>query len=170
MSKVLVVHFSRSGHTRAAAKQVAGALDADLEEITEPRDRRGVFGYLRSSFEAFFQRLPRIDPARHDVSKYELVIVGTPIWNVSLASPMRSWLTEQRRAIRQLAVLLTCGGMGMDRALRQIEEVSRHAPCAHTVVTDRDRARGTDRAKLDRFVEALQQKLLRRADLHAAAE
>ncbi len=155
MSNVLVVYYSRSGNTRAAAERLAHALDAELEEITEARSRRGVLGYLRSGFEAFFHREPNIRPSGHDASKYDVVVVATPIWNASLSSPVRSYLAANRRGIRQLGALVTCGGMGMQRVLRQIEDVYGRSPCARAVITDEDRKHGTDAGKIDRFANAL---------------
>ena len=35
MHDILCIYFSRSGNTRAAAEQIAAALDAELAEITD---------------------------------------------------------------------------------------------------------------------------------------
>ncbi len=38
MHDILCIYFSRSGNTRAAAEQIAAALDAELAEITDAQD------------------------------------------------------------------------------------------------------------------------------------
>ena len=44
MHDILCIYFSRSGNTRAAAEQIAAALDAELAEITDGQDRSGLKG------------------------------------------------------------------------------------------------------------------------------
>ena len=51
MNHVLVVYFSRTGHTRVLAEGIARALGADLEEIRDRTDRTGLLGWLRSGAE-----------------------------------------------------------------------------------------------------------------------
>jgi len=155
MSNVLVVYFSRSGHTRSAAERVARTLHADVEEITEARDRAGILGYLRSSVEAFFHRVPPIAPPARDASSYDLVVIGTPIWNASLSSPVRAYLAQNAHRLTRYAAMLTCGGMGMERVVLQMAAVAGFGPCARVAITDSDRERGVDAAKLDLFTAEL---------------
>lgn len=85
-SKTLVVFYSRSGATRKIAQALSEALKCDLEEITEPKTRTGVLGYIRSLVEARRKRPSTIRPNKQDVSSYDLVVVGTPVWAWSLSS------------------------------------------------------------------------------------
>jgi hypothetical protein len=48
--KTLVVYFSRSGHTRQVAREIASRCGADLEAIREERGRAGLLGYWRSGW------------------------------------------------------------------------------------------------------------------------
>jgi flavodoxin len=86
VSRVLVVCFSRSGRTRSLGTTLAACLRADFEAITEPADRAGVSGYLRSLADALFGRSVRIDPPQHNVTRYDVVIIGTPVWGTWLSS------------------------------------------------------------------------------------
>ncbi|WP_367657823.1 flavodoxin family protein [Caballeronia sp. NK8] len=103
MSKVLVVCFSRSGTTRAVGAALAGWLRADFEVITEPVDRSGPSGYLRSLVDAVFARSVPIDAARHDVSQYDVVVVGSPVWAGTVSAPVRAWLSIHRRKLPHVA-------------------------------------------------------------------
>jgi flavodoxin len=155
MSKVLVVYFSRSGHTRSAAESIARALDADLEEITEARSRSGIRGWLRSGFEATFRRAARIHQPRRDPSSYDLVVIGSPTWSASVSSPVRAFLSRNAGRIAKIAVLCTCGGHGGQRVVRQIEHLAGRSAVAEAIVTDADRATGADVWKVNRFIAEL---------------
>ena len=91
-SKTLVVFYSRSGTTRTVAQALSEALQCDLEEITEPKPRTGSLGYMRSLLEARLKRPSTITPKKHNVSSYDLVVVGTPVLAWSLSSPVRAHL------------------------------------------------------------------------------
>ena len=83
-SRTLVVFYSRSGTTRRIAQTLSAALKCDLEEITEPRPRTGFLGYIRSLLEARRKLPSDIAPKTHDVSSYDLVVIGTPVWAWSI--------------------------------------------------------------------------------------
>jgi hypothetical protein len=153
--KTLVVYFSRTGKTREAAREVARALDADLEELKDPSARGGLFGYLRCSIEATFRQRAKLAPALHDPAQYDLVVIGTPVWNTQLSSPVRTYLAEVGKRIPRLAVLECLGGTGAKRTSHQIAALCDRAPVAEVALTDRDRSRGVDKTKLARFIDAL---------------
>jgi flavodoxin len=128
--RVLVVYYSRSGNTRKLAQAVALAGRFDLEELREPRDRSGLLGYLRSGFEATFERRATIAPIELDPAGYDLVAIGTPVWNAALSSPVRTFLEEQRGSIARAAFFATLGGRGVGRAFRQMAEALGRPPVA----------------------------------------
>src|SRR5512143_1474864 len=120
----LVVYFSRSGHTEQVARRVADALHADVEPISEKTSRSGLLGYLRSGFEAATRRIPTIEPPVHDLSSYDLVVIGTPIWNASVSSPVRAFLERNRKNLKRVAFFCTMGGSGSERAFREMERAA----------------------------------------------
>jgi len=138
MPRMLVVYFSRSGHTRAVAKQIAERLGADLEEIQDPTNRSGIFGYQRSGFQAFFKRVPPIAAAIRNPHDYDLVVVGTPIWDMSLSAPVRAYLRRYRALLPKVAFFCTCGGAGADRAFGQMTKECGQSPIATMALTERE--------------------------------
>jgi flavodoxin len=140
MPRILVVYFSRGGNTRRVAEHLATDLGADLEEIVDKTSRSGVFGYQRSGFQAFFRRLAPIAPPAHDPDAYDLIVVGTPIWDMSLSSPVRSYLRRHRSVLPTVAFFCTCIGVGSERVFRQMTEESGREPVARLVLTEHDLA------------------------------
>jgi len=138
MPRTLVVYYSRSGHTRAVAKQVAERLGADVEEINDPTKRTGLFGYQLSGFQAFFRRLPDIAPAVRDPHQYDLVVVGTPIWDMSVSAPVRAYLRRYRAVLPKVAFFCTCGGAGAERAFAQMTKECGQSPVATMVLTEHE--------------------------------
>jgi menaquinone-dependent protoporphyrinogen IX oxidase len=138
--KTLVVFYSRTGHTREIGHRIAAALYADIEEIADRANRGGIFGYLRSGRDAWLRRRARLAPLVHDPAAYDLVVVGTPVWNMSLSSPVRTFLQDHKRALHQVAFFCTMNGIGSDRAFAQMEEQGGRRPIATLAVRAHERA------------------------------
>jgi len=133
--KALVVYYSRSGTTRALADLITAALDADVEELRDVHGRHGARGWLRSIFEATLARPAAIQPQRWDPSRYDLVVVGTPVWNARVSSPVRAWLRDNAGRLPQVAFFATMGGRGGEAAVAQMTELAGKLPCAMLVAT-----------------------------------
>ncbi len=136
--RTLVVYYTRSGHTRTAAQAIARALDgADVEEIRDDADRSGWRGYLRSGREAIRRERATLAWPGRDVSAYDLVVVGTPVWFSSLSSPVRAWLHDHRSELQHAAFFLTHGGTGAERVFSQMRSVARIDPTAVLAIHER---------------------------------
>jgi len=147
--KALVVFYSRTGHTRGLAQRIAAALGADIEEIADRVDRRGILGYLRSGRDAWLGRRSEIAPPANDASGFDVVLIGTPVWNMSLSSPVRSYLQDQASRLPQVVFFCTLGGSGAARVFRQMQQACGKAPLATLARTERQLAQ----ADLPRAVE-----------------
>lgn len=138
--RVLVAFYSRSGNTRRVAHVIAEELRADVEEIIDRRERRGILGYLRAGRDAWRRRETSIDSPRADPGSYDLVIVGSPVWSGSLTPAIRTYLACYRNALPELAFFITHGGSARERVLRQMIEVAGRVPLRTLAVRERDLA------------------------------
>lgn len=157
--RILVAYYSRTGNTRRIASELAAALRADVDEISDFEDRSGIRGYLRSGRQAFWHRVVPLRPLRFQPGGYDLVVVGTPIWNVSLPSPVRAYLREHRRVIRASAFFCTCGGMGMERVFQQMSDESGQSPIAKLVVLEAKLDTPEARRDVSAFVARIRQEV-----------
>lgn len=138
MARILVIYYSRTGTTKRAATEIANRLGADLEGISEDAQRLGLRGYLRSALEATFQETTEIDRVVRDPSSYDLVVIGSPTWNASLSSPVRSFIRQHRGSLKAVAFFCTCGGRGGERALDQMTLEYGKDPVAFLVLREAD--------------------------------
>jgi flavodoxin len=170
--KTLIVYHSRTGHTRRVAQALAKRLGADLEEITVLQPHDGAFGYAQCALEAMTMLTPAIHASHHDPAQYELVVIGTPVWFWSLASPVRSWVIQhqgQHQGARpqQVAFFCTMGGSGSLRAFATLETLIGKRPVATLALTEREVSERQQPA-LDAFVKALHGRAAKKARKPAA--
>jgi len=155
MQRIVVVYFSRDGHTRSVAREIADACSAEIDEITERGDRRGPRGYLRSALEAVLGWCPDLKPARHTPEPDDLLVIGTPIWFWNMASPVRSYLEAHRGRFGRVAFFCTCGGSGQDKVLHDLKTLCHRRPIASLALTESECEQGAHAAVLADFVREL---------------
>jgi flavodoxin len=153
--KVLLVYYSRTGTTRLVAEAISASLACDVEEIVDTRNRLGILGYLRAGFDAAFRRLTTLKPTRYDPANYDLVIVGTPIWNASLSAPVRTYLTEHKGQLKTVAFFCTYGGSGSRRVFRQMAATCGSKPLDLLDIREGEVKRGEHTPRVRAFVASL---------------
>lgn len=151
--KVLVVYYSRTGNTGLVAEAIAESLNSNVEEIKDKRDRTGAIGYLRSGYEALFKKLTEIQPINKNPEEYDLVIIGSPVWAGRLSSPVRTYMTEQSRKIKNTAFFATCG-INSGKIFSQMEELSK-PPIATLEIKEKEVKSDEYLKKVHEFTEKL---------------
>ncbi len=140
--KTLVVFYSRSGTTKRVAQEVAKALNADIDELIDKKSRKGVLGFLRAGYDATRGKTTEIEFEK-DPYDYDLVIVGTPIWNGRVTPAIRTYLLWNREKIKNAAFFSTCAGRP-GKCLEQMEELWGKKPILRKVLIRKRLDEGTE--------------------------
>ncbi|MCQ0112248.1 flavodoxin family protein [Zhouia amylolytica] len=80
----LVVFFSRSGNTELMARKIAEIKKAHVIPIQSRRDQIGFKGWMEALMDAR-KTTTEISPSKVDLSKYDTIYIGSPIWLYSPA-------------------------------------------------------------------------------------
>jgi flavodoxin len=129
--QTLVVYYSLSGTTRAVAVALAEELGAEVEEIRCDRYRATPWGAVRAVYDIWRGRNPPITEPQHAPSRYDLVVIGSPVWAHHVATPVRVFLRWCRIG----------GGPSRDGAIRRAS--AKGYDCrAREGCEDRDTSRG----------------------------
>jgi flavodoxin len=78
--KALLVYYSRTGNTHMIANTISESIKCDMEEIVEKDKRKGIIGYIKSGYQASRGKVVHIEDSKYEVSDYDLLIIGTPVW------------------------------------------------------------------------------------------
>lgn len=153
----LVVYFSRTGNTKKIAKKLSKELNAELEEITEPKNRMGALGFIKSGSEAMRKKIVPIHKPKHNPEKFDLIIVGTPIWAGRLSSPVRSYLSKYSGKLKRTAFFCTCTGLNPEKAFEEMQKLSKK-PLATLLVREQELSTKKTQEKIKKFVKKLKTK------------
>lgn len=153
--QILVVYYSRTGMTRLLSSMLADELDCAVEELEDTRPRHGLFGLVSRGIDGALERGTVLAPTREDPADYSLVIVATPVWNRSVCSAVRTYLTEHRGRFRRIAFAIAQSSVGRARVFQQMEQLAGKAPVTTLAVTESDFLRGDYRRKVSRFADRI---------------
>jgi len=150
--KTLVVFYSRDGHTREAARQVAEALNAEVDEIIDKKNRKGILGFLIAGYDATMGKITDITFEKNP-AEYDAVIIGTPVWNGRVTPAIRTYLLQNRK-IKKAAFFVTCASRS-GKCLKQMREIYNGKVLAEGVVKRNKMEEG-----IRNFIEALKNSFL----------
>ncbi len=119
----LVVFYSRTGNSKFVAEKVASELSADTEEVVDLKNRRGWLGFIRAGYDATRGKETLIEKMQKSPRDYDLIAVGTPVWNSRLTPAIRTYLKENDLSQKRIALLSTNEGRGSARTLAMMKSL-----------------------------------------------
>lgn len=78
--RTICIYHSETGHTHAVMEELAKSVGAELIRVKDRSGYSKATMYLIGAPRARMGALADIDPDTIDVSGYDLIIIGTPVW------------------------------------------------------------------------------------------
>jgi len=152
-AKILIAYFSCTGNTKAAAERIAALTGGDLYEIVpaEPYSSADL-NYNNSGCRANREMndptaRPAIGSDKVDISAYDTVIVGYPIWWGTMPRIINTFLDAYDLTGKTVMPFCTSGGSGVSASVSDIKSAEPDA-----TVTDGLRVAGTDNSVLESWL------------------
>lgn len=117
--KVLVVYYSREGHTKQVAQELAKKFNADLEQLIDKKKRIGPIAFSAAGKDAVAGNLTKLEPLTHDPQQYEIILIGTPSWFGNVTPAVRTFITQHDLSKKRIGVFGTTHLTGVENALSQ---------------------------------------------------
>ncbi|MCD7775445.1 MAG: flavodoxin domain-containing protein [Clostridiales bacterium] len=135
--KTLVVWYSRKGYVREAALEKVKEENADFLELDSIDDDQGYDGFGNCVKSAIKKSAVVLFPYDTDVSSYDKVIICTPVWCGTVASPVRQFITAEKHNIKRAEYVIfhcmptVCSAVAdeMDKILRLKREKCTDIQC-----------------------------------------
>jgi flavodoxin len=148
--KVLVAYYSRTASTKKLAEDIAKCLKADIDEIIDKKSRSGPIGFLSGGRDAMGKKETNIE-AKKNPEKYDLVVIGTPVWAGTITPAVRAYLTTYN--FKKVAFFSTFGG-SIGKTFEEMERISKK-PVSAFGIKGRDLKTEETKKDLKRFCEEL---------------
>ena len=114
------------GNTKWAAEKIAEKLGADLLRIEPAKSYpdKGFKKFFWGGKAAVMAETPALNAYEFDASAYDRVIFGFPVWAGNVTPPIRTFVRENRNAIRNCrkAAFACQSGAGAEKAFGRLKE------------------------------------------------
>ena len=151
-NKILIVYYSRTGNTKKIAEELAKKLNADIEEIIDLKNRKGIIGWLIGGRDGMKKTSTSIKESSKDCKNYDLVVIGSPIW-VGLTPAIRTFLLKNKDKIKNYAAFCTMGGNNPQSLFLHIEEILKAKPKSILAIREKDVKSNDYKEKLNKFLD-----------------
>lgn len=112
--KILIVYYSKSGNTEAIARMLAEKTGGDMYAIetvcSYTRERPAAADIPKEEMDT--GNLPELKGTPPDISQYNVVLIGSPIWWYTLSTPVMSFLRDVDFQGAKVAGFYTYAGDG----------------------------------------------------------
>lgn len=157
-AKVLVVYYSRTGHTKLIAEHLAKKFDADLEELIDQHKRTGLFGASSAGKDAIARKTTTLDPLKHNPANYDMVLIGGPSWFGNVTPAVRTFIMQHNLSGMKIGLFGVCHVSGVEHALEEAADLlSKDRQFTTMPLRERELAEEVLSKKIDEFYKNMQQ-------------
>ena len=124
--KRIIVYFSLEGNTEFIADELVKSLSADKLKLVPKK------AYATSGFSKFFwggksavmAEKPELEPYDVDLSAYDQIIFGFPVWAGTFTPPLRTFILENKEELKNksIAVFACQSGAGAEKAFAKLKD------------------------------------------------
>lgn len=120
--RVLIIYYSRSGNTRELAKQIHEIVNGDMVELETvkpyPDEYNAVTKQAKEELNSGYK--PPLRTKVNNIGAYDVIFVGSPNWWSTIASPVRTFLSEYDLSGKTIAPFITHAGSRLGRSAADI--------------------------------------------------
>ena len=153
-NKTLILYYSQTGTTETVAQELQRNLNADMEIIRLENPYTGTYDELveRVGEERANGVLPRLLPLNVDLSDYDTIFLGYPIWYGTYAMPIASLVKEYNFEGTKIITFCTFGSGGLESAIKDLKVALPKAEIAENGFGIRTARIGAIVKELNRFL------------------
>ena len=112
---MLIIYYSLTGNTKYIAEQIRKKIGGDLFVIETVKTYPSEYSALTEEAKRELQTgdLPVLKKSPPDMSSYDLILVGSPVWWYTVSTPVMSLLRQADFAGKKVSAFCTHeGGIG----------------------------------------------------------
>jgi flavodoxin len=125
--KTLILYYSLTGNTKAGCEALQKELGADIMEIKDLRKRSGKWGFFKTAIGSLFGRHTRIEPEKPDLTGYQNIILGSPIWTGKLSMAIRTFIDRNRFDGKKVIIYTTTNAFEKEKYKEKGKNLMRKA-------------------------------------------
>ena len=122
--RALLVFYSLEGNTEYVANKIREKTGADILKLVPKKAYRdkGFAKFFWGGKSAVMAEKPELEPYEIDLSAYETVIFGFPVWAANFTPPIRTFVEDNKSELsgKKIAAFACQSGSGAEKALAKL--------------------------------------------------
>ncbi|MFX0000351.1 MAG: flavodoxin family protein [Candidatus Hermodarchaeota archaeon] len=153
---ILIAFYSRTGTTKKIAEIISSSLNCASEEIIDMKKRTGfIIGFFKCGYAATRKKLTTIKKFQKNPELYDLIILGTPIWNKRMTPAIRTYISANKGKFKKVLFFCTLGGKGSSETFEDMAEICNEKPLCTLAITKKEIKKGYHIDKINSFIQEL---------------
>lgn len=122
--KTLVVFYSLEGNTKYIAETIAKELNADILEVKAVKafPSKGFKKFVWGGKSVVFKQHPDLEKIDVNVKTYDNLIIGSPVWASSYASPLHTFFRDYAVKRKNIAFFACHMGGGAEKCMKAFKQ------------------------------------------------
>lgn len=121
--KKLFIYYSYSGNGDVIAELFAkNGYEVRKVIRKKPLSKHFFVAMMKGGFEAASKKKAELVDYNNDVSDYDEIVVGSPIWNGRISSPINTVLSDTNFEGKKLSFVLYAGGGEAPKAIKRVKD------------------------------------------------
>ena len=126
--KKLFIYYSSTGNGDEVSKYLEKEYDIRKVNSLEPLPKSYFLSILIGGYKAMRNYKDKLDNFDSDISSYDEIVIGSPIWNDRLCSPINSVLDKINITNKKIKFVLYSGSGKASKASKLINEKYKTVP------------------------------------------
>lgn len=102
----LIVYYSHTGNNEKLALDLKNRLECDIHKISEVKKRKTI----SIIFDFLFKRKANLIKTNFTIKNYDCLIFVSPIWGGKIASPIRTFIEQDKKNLSKYFYITLCNG------------------------------------------------------------
>ena len=124
--KTLIVYYSLEGNTKYTAEKIAERTGAELLRLEAEKAYPAgkVTKYFWCGKSAVMGKTPKLKPYTVNLSEYDMIVFGTPVWASTYTPPLRSFIKEHKEELihKKIAFFACSAGGSAEKCFANLKE------------------------------------------------
>ena len=124
MNNKLIVYYSYTSHTKKIAEDIQKQLQCDIIELKPVKEYSNDYDTVvaQEQNNESTKKTPEIENKNLELSKYDEIILGTPVWWYTIAPVVRTFLKENDLSNKKIMPFATNAGW-LGRTFKEIKDL-----------------------------------------------
>ena len=121
--KKLFIYYSRTGNGDIVADSLKGKADIRKIETKEPIPKSFFFSMMVGGFKGGIGYKDKLYDYDKDISKYDEIIIGSPIWNGGISAPINRVLDDIDFKDKKISFIFWSGSGTSPKATEKVNKL-----------------------------------------------